>query len=229
MSERRRTSRFVIPEHTEGTFRLMQDVCVEQMHGDSFVMVSEVPLRMSEDLLIELPRALGLRRIVQVRVVSCTNVWVSDVRRFRVVVRSEGDMERRKQSRDPEALFTPATAALPALGVLVRRIPVRVRDVSTSGCLLESLDQIGGGVVGQLEITGADGERYTESIRVCRSACIAGSPWPWRAGTKFLALTAPEAASVRNIVARFEIVDELSSFHKPLAAIAVRTMGGSSL
>jgi len=98
----------------------------------------------------------------------------------------------------------------PGIGVIIRRITVRVRDVSAAGCLLESADLLPEGTVGQLELT-IDGERHLETLQVCRSTRSSGGGLPWRAGARFLSLAAPPATSVRNVVARFEILDELGS------------------
>lgn len=189
----------------------MQDVCVEKVNDDLVVLVSEFPLRSGEQLSLELPRALGMRTHVQVDVISCSSVWVGDVRRQRILVRSTMPLDgRAPNTARPETKYLAPQATLPALGVLVRRVPVRVRDVSTAGCLLESLDAIAEGAVGSLEVE-LDGDTHVEPLRVCRSTRAPGSPWPWRAGAHFLGLHAPASASVRNLVARFEILDELSS------------------
>jgi hypothetical protein len=112
----------------------------------------------------------------------------------------------RRPSGAPAGVPTPT---LPALGVLMRRVPIRVRDVSTSGCQLESPDVLTEGAVGQLEIA-IDGQVHKEPLRVCRSTQAPGGHWPWRCGAHFLALEVPAPASVRNVVARFEILDELA-------------------
>ncbi len=100
------------------------------------------------------------------------------------------------------------TGPIPGIGVLIRRVQVRVRDVSSAGCLLESHDLLPEGTVGLLELE-IEGERQVETLQVCRSLRVTGSAWPWRAGARFLALNAPPPTSVRNVVARFEILDEL--------------------
>jgi len=210
MSERRRTSRFVIPEFTEATFRIMQDVCVEQSVGRRIVLVTAAPLRSGESMLLELPRAQGLRSVVPVQVVDCTSTSVGDARRYRSVLFSENPPDALPERGAPGKLFKTPPLALPALGILVRRVSVRIRDVSVSGCLLESVDVLDEGMVGQLEIS-VGREPHSEPLRVCRSSRNVGSPWPWRAGAHFLALNAPAPASVRNVAARFEIIDELMS------------------
>src|SRR5688572_27708610 len=124
MSDRRRTSRFVIPDSSQGTFRVMQDVCVEKINGDLVVLVSEILLQNGEELTLELPRALGMRSVVDVEVVSCTGVWVGDSRRHRLVMRTDASLEGRSLvPKQPETKFIGPQAPLPALGVLVRRVP----------------------------------------------------------------------------------------------------------
>ena len=104
---------------------------------------------------------------------------------------------------------------LPAIGIVIRRVPVHVRDLSTSGCLLESFDALPEGCVDLLDLPD-NAEPQREAIRICRVARVAGSPWPWRAGAHFLSLNAPSEASVRNVVARFEILDELQLLRSAL-------------
>ena len=89
MSERRRTSRFVIPSYTHGVFRQLQDVCVETVHGDLVTLICDHPLQPLEQLLLELPRALGLRTVVQVEVHNCAIVWRGENRRYRITVRKD--------------------------------------------------------------------------------------------------------------------------------------------
>jgi hypothetical protein len=209
MSERRRTSRFVIPEHTHGIFRLMQDVCVDSVDGDQIAIVCDPALQPGEELLLELPRALGVRSVVLVHVLQCRPVGVGQGRRHRTVMRSSTPIET-PRVRPMTGLAAGAPGpSLPALGVLMRRVPIRVRDVSTSGCQLESPDVLMEGAVGQLEIA-IDGQLQKEPLRVCRSIRTPGGLWPWRSGAHFLALEVPSPASVRNVVARFEILDELA-------------------
>jgi hypothetical protein len=215
MSDRRRTSRFVIPDFTEATFRLMQDVCVERAAADQVILVSDVPLRTGEGMLIELPRELGTRSLTHADVVTCTAVWTGDTRRYRIAMRPERTGELARETRSSHGATTmPPPGTLPAIGVLIRRVPVRIHDVSTTGCLLESFDALGEGAVGQLAIHFND-ITHQEPIRICRSSNVTGSSWPWRSGAHFLSLTAPLTSSVRNIAARFEIIDELVSRVRP--------------
>ena len=209
MTDRRRTNRFVIPDYSHGTFRVMQDVYVERVDADHVFVLSDHPLRTGEELMLELPAALGIRAILTVTVTSCGRVRTGDTPRYRAVTRSAEPLElpramthtgRRVPSRQP---------VLPAIGVLIRRMAVHIRDVSTSGCQLESHEALTEGAVGQLEMF-VDGDVHREPLRICRTGCTTGSAWPWRSGAHFLSIDAPAPASVRNVVARFEIIDELA-------------------
>jgi hypothetical protein len=207
MSDRRRTNRFVIPEYGRATFRMMQDVFIEGLDGDLVGMMSHYSLRIGEELLLELPPALGVRAILPVTVTSCGPSWNGDTARYRAVARSPEVVNRRPLT-GADTRVARRQPLVPAIGVLIRRVAVQVRDVSTSGCLLESQDALADGGVGQLEIA-VDGELQQEPLRICRTARVTGSPWPWRSGAHFLSIDAPAPASVRNIVARLEIIDEL--------------------
>ena len=110
-------------------------------------------------------------------------------------------------------------AALRRIGVILRDIPVRVLDASASGCLVESREPLPEGAVGLLEITGEEG-RTVEPLRIRRSTEIAGGATRFRAGAQFLPLGAPGPRSVRNQLARLEVVLEIE------AAAGIRTSSG---
>jgi hypothetical protein len=209
MSNRRRADRFVIPEASEGTLRVMQDVFVESTSATQVVLVSDMPLPRDEHLFLELPRELGSRSVVPAQVHKSAPLWSGETRRHRIdlIVEATRDM--------------PAAVSRPALGVLIRIVPVRIRDVSAAGCLLESEGPLPEGAVGLLELT-IDGESQSETLRICRSTQMPGSPWPWRSGAHFLTLGAPESSSVRNVVARFEILGEIGVMPAALRRMARR-------
>ena len=105
------------------------------------------------------------------------------------------------------------------IGVIVRDIAVRVHDASASGCLIESCELLPHGAVGLLEINGHEG-RTVEALRISRSTEIAGGATRFRAGAQFLPLGAPGPRSVRNQLARLEVVLEIE------AAAGIRTSSG---
>ena len=212
MSDRRRTARFVIPEASEGWLRLMQDIFIEHTGADTVVVVTDEPLPRTEGLLVELPRELGARAVVQVQVASAAAIWCGETRRYRTILKSA----------DPEAKDGPlgelgrTPLPLPAIGVLIRRVPVRLRDVSAAGCLLETSDALPEGSIGLLELV-VNGQRHSETLQISRSVRLTGSAGPWRSGAHFLSFMAPLPTSVRNVVARFEIIDELGDMPDSLA------------
>jgi hypothetical protein len=101
------------------------------------------------------------------------------------------------------------------IGVILRDIPVRVLDASASGCLVESREPLPEGAVGLLEVAGEQGRTF-EPLRISRSMEIAGGA-RFRAGAQFLPLGAPGLTSVRNQLARLEVVLEIE------AAAGIRT------
>jgi hypothetical protein len=105
------------------------------------------------------------------------------------------------------------------IGVMLRDVRVRVLDASAGGCLIESREPLPEGAVGVLEITGGEG-LTVEPVRINRSTEIAGGATRFRAGAQFLPLGAPGARSVRNELARLEVVLEIE------AAAGIRTSSG---
>jgi hypothetical protein len=102
------------------------------------------------------------------------------------------------------------------IGVILRDITVRVLDASASGCLVESREPLPEGAIGLLEVMGEQG-RTVEPLRINRSMKIAGGATRFRAGAQFLPLGAPGLTSVRNQLARLEVVLEIE------AAAGIRT------
>src|SRR6185436_20373661 len=80
-----------------------------------------------------------------------------------------------------------------ATGVIVRRVPVRVADISATGCMLESGLGIREGAVGTLHLT-VEGRRYRETLRVTRVTSLPGSGRRQQVGAQFLTLGASRRA-----------------------------------
>jgi hypothetical protein len=208
MGDRRRSNRYVVPEAAEASLRLMQDVYLEQLTDHGIVVLSDRPVPADEPLALELAAETASHRAAAVSVGALRAQRLA-CGRHRVVLGVE------------RAAFAPGGQALspiPSIGVLTRRVAVHVRDISISGCLLETVDPLDDGSIGVLELS-VQGERHTETLRVCRSVRVTGSAWPCRAGARFLALKAPPATSVRNVVARFELMDELGAMPEALARV----------
>ena len=101
-------------------------------------------------------------------------------------------------------------------GVVVRRVAVRVVDLSASGCLLESSVRLSEGAVGTLHLT-VDGRRYQETLRVSRLAATAGSSWPYRAGAQFLTLGSSRRA-LRHLASIAQTDTEVSGWRQDKSA-----------
>jgi len=83
--------------------------------------------------------------------------------------------------------------------VLLRNLPLTVRDVSSSGCLIESSAPLQVGTVGWLEVE-FEGERRFEWFRIARVHTRGESAF--LAGVEFLPLAAAGADSLRSAIGR---------------------------
>ena len=83
--------------------------------------------------------------------------------------------------------------------VLLRDIPLVVRDVSSGGCLIESSAQLHVGMIGWLEVE-FEGERRFEWFRVARVE--ARHKHMYVAGVEFLPLAAAGSDSMRSAIGR---------------------------
>jgi hypothetical protein len=106
-------------------------------------------------------------------------------------------------------------------GAIERRTRMRVIDISSVGCLIESTVLLDVGTVGLLDVE-IGGRRCTEAFRICRSMHTPGAVWPYRAGAEFLTLEVRTGVPLRHEIARFELAQERS-------AAASGTSSGSDL
>jgi len=86
----------------------------------------------------------------------------------------------------------------PRLGSLVRRLPVRVVDISAVGCLLESAQPVDAGTVALLALH-IGGRRYVDPVRITRAVRLSGGIWAYRFGAEMLTLTPPSVATLRRV------------------------------
>lgn len=205
MGSRRRAGPTVLSDAAHPTLRLMCDVSVERVDAGRVIALSDAPLPHQEPLVLELPGELGVRARVDVRVESSQPVEADGLRRWRLVLRTIPQGHARTGGH---VHHIEPPARLPALGVLIRRVTVQVGDVTAGGCLLEGLEPVPDAGIAQLEIP-SDGGRRVETVRLCGMTRGTGRPGHWRAQAEFLAFDAPVSRSARNMMARFEIMDEL--------------------
>jgi hypothetical protein len=98
--------------------------------------------------------------------------------------------------RESEASFRNVREVL---GVIVSDVPVRLVDVSRTGCLLESSRHMLVGATGELRIEFA-GLTRSEELRITRCQPLEGSGTVYRLGAEFLRTRLPRASSLRRAV-----------------------------
>lgn len=91
--------------------------------------------------------------------------------------------------------------------VLLRRVPLVLRDMSSGGCSIESRTPLQVGMVGWLEVD-FEGERRFEWFRIAR--VNAASEGVFIAGAEFLPLSAAGSDSLRSAIGRLQHVPESS-------------------
>jgi hypothetical protein len=89
------------------------------------------------------------------------------------------------------------------LAVLGRDVPVRVIDVSSSGCLLQSEVHLVAGTTGSLRVS-FDGVEYLDDVRVMRCQAQANGNGFFRVGAEFLWTRQPDERSVRRLIATLQ-------------------------
>ena len=107
-------------------------------------------------------------------------------------------------------------------GVVVRRVAVRVVDLSSTGCLLESSVRLSEGAVGTLHLT-VDGRRYRETLRISRVGSTAGRSGAHQAGAQFLTLGSSRRA-LRHLASSAQ-TDAFEVSARPLERPAPRGPG----
>jgi hypothetical protein len=84
------------------------------------------------------------------------------------------------------------------VGSLVRRLPIRVVNMSAAGCLLESAQPVDTGTVALLALQIGD-RRYVDPVRITRSVQKAGGVWVYGLGAEMLTLSPPSEATLRRV------------------------------
>jgi hypothetical protein len=87
-----------------------------------------------------------------------------------------------------------------SVGVLGRNVPVRVLNISGSGCLVESTGPIEEGSVGRLWLS-FDRERYVDDVLIRRCRRIEGAGHLFHVAGEFVWASPPGKRSLRMIAA----------------------------
>ena len=89
------------------------------------------------------------------------------------------------------------------VAVLGREVPVRLVDISSSGCLLESGSRLEKGTTGSLRVV-YEGQEYSDDVRIMRCRTVEGSGSLYYLGAEFLWTTSPGDRSLRRILASLQ-------------------------
>lgn len=89
------------------------------------------------------------------------------------------------------------------VAVLGRDVPVRLLDISSSGCLLETAFRLDIGTHGSLRVL-FEGQEFSDDIRVMRCQVCSGRSGSYHVGAEFLWTMAPQDFSLRLILPKLE-------------------------
>jgi PilZ domain len=84
-------------------------------------------------------------------------------------------------------------------GMLARDVPMRLIDISRTGCLLESRQRVEEGTVGELQLQ-VQRDTFADDVRVTRCVLVEGSGSIYRVGAEFVQTRRPGEHSIRRAV-----------------------------
>jgi hypothetical protein len=208
MNERRRGERNIFAQPGMGTVRVTQDVEVTRLGGTDAAVITTQTLPLGERVLLEIPDERGtISKARLVRAVKSRFV-LKDGRLRREVQLSIIGHVGVPDVREP----SDGAGSAPVVGALSRRVPVRLVEVSTSGCLWDAPAPLDEGSVGFVEVR-TSGQHRTEAVRILRTLRAVGSSWPYRMAVEFLTLAPLAPESLRGIAA--VIATGAPSPHRP--------------
>jgi hypothetical protein len=106
-------------------------------------------------------------------------------------------MSRKATSTELNALNTIGQPEVS--GMLARDVPMRLVDISRTGCLLESRQRIEEGTVGELQLQ-VQRETFVDDVRVTRCVLVEGSGSIYRVGAEFVQTRRPGERSIRRAI-----------------------------
>ena len=183
-----------------GLLRILDDVEIEAVTDQTITVLSEAQFPRGERMVLWAPAEDGGEVPVRIRAVQRQADLASASVRHRV----KFDIDAIAAPLDqPDRATRPATgSASPRIGSVMREVPIRLVDLSATGCLVESPVRIAEGVVGWLSVNSQHTQHH-EIVRVCWSDWRIERFWPCIAGFEFLTLEAPTAAALRRHVTLF--------------------------
>lgn len=101
------------------------------------------------------------------------------------------------------------------VAVLGREVPVRLIDISGSGCLLESRSRLEKGTTGTLRVV-YEAQEFSDDVRIIRCRAGEGAGNLYYVGAEFLWTTSPTERSLRRVLATLQSkAVKLASFETP--------------
>lgn len=181
-----------------GTVRVTQDVEVTRLDDMEAAVIATQTLPIGERVLLEIPDERSqVSKARLVRTVK-SRIVLKDGRLRREVELSLIGHTGVPDVREP--LDAVESVPLVVVGAVSRRMPVRLVEVSASGCLWDAPAPLDEGTVGFVEVRTA-GQHRTEAVRVLRTQSIVGSSWPYRMAVEFLTLAPLSPDSLRGVAA----------------------------
>lgn len=90
------------------------------------------------------------------------------------------------------------------VAVLGREVPVRLLEISASGCLLECRSRLDVGRHGSLRVVFDDTE-FSDDVRIMRCREVSGSSALYHAGAEFVWTAPPRVGSLRLILPKLQL------------------------
>lgn len=216
MNERRRGERSIFSQPGMATVRVTHDVEVTHLDDSEAAVITAHTLPVGERMLLEICDEQGVVSKARLVRTGKTRFAFKDGRLRREVqlsVIGHTGFSEGQQSIDSK----PATMT-PLVGAVIRRVPVRLVEVSASGCLWDASAPLDEGAVGFLEVRTA-GHHRVEAVRIVRTLHAAGAPWPYRMAAEFLTLAPLSPDSLRGVAA----VVATGAATKPQVSVGVAT------
>jgi hypothetical protein len=210
MNERRRGQRNIFTQPGMGTVRVSQDVEVTRLNGTEAAVIATQSLPIGERVLLEIPDERS--KVSKARLVRTvkTRFVLKDGRLRREVQLSiigHTGVPDRAEPTDPADALSPSV-----VGAVSRRVPVRLVEVSASGCLWDACAPLDEGSVGFVEVR-TPGHHRTEAVRILRTERAGASAWPYRMAVEFLTLAPLSPDSLRGVAA--VVATGMPSTHRP--------------
>jgi hypothetical protein len=106
------------------------------------------------------------------------------------------------------------SAMLEFPATLTRELPVRIIDMSASGCLIETWRSMEVGTIGMLQLR-IGGEDCRDEVEIARCHAVKGQRALYHIGVRFL-WTTPREGSIRHAVASRQAEWERSGAPRPM-------------